>query len=112
MSSLRLGGFAQWVDENASSVILWHLDCCKNCYHNIFMNSTSSYQPSVAVGDLDAQARGTFVSRTYGHLFGAVVAFMLIEIFLFKAGLAEPKARAMLGTSWLLVLGGFVVVSW
>jgi FtsH-binding integral membrane protein len=76
------------------------------------MNSTSSYQPSVAVGDLDAQARGTFVSRTYGHLFGAVMAFMLIEIFLFKAGLAEPMARAMLGTSWLLVLGGFVVVSW
>jgi hypothetical protein len=75
------------------------------------MNTQSNYQ-SVAVSDLDAQSRGTFVSRTYGHLFGAVMAFMLIEIFLFKTGLAEPMARAMLGVSWLLVLGGFVVVSW
>jgi len=70
------------------------------------------YRGSVAVGDLDSQARGTFVSRTYGHLFGAVMAFMLIEVFLFKTGLAEPMAQAMLGVSWLLVLGGFVVVSW
>src|SRR5256885_8966961 len=46
------------------------------------------------------------------HLFGAIMAFTLIEIFLFKSGLAEPMARAMLGVSWLLVLGGFVVVSW
>ena len=25
---------------------------------------------------------------------------------------AEPMARAMLGVSWLFVLGGFMVVSW
>jgi hypothetical protein len=61
---------------------------------------------------MDAQARGAFVSRTYAHLFGAVVGFILIEIFLFKTGLALTLARAMLGVSWLLVLGGFVVVSW
>jgi FtsH-binding integral membrane protein len=76
------------------------------------MNSSQSYQQPVAVSDLDSQSRGTFVSRTYGHLFGAVTAFMLIEIFLFKTGLAETMAQAMLGVSWLLVLGGFVVVSW
>jgi FtsH-binding integral membrane protein len=40
------------------------------------------------------------------------MAFMLIEIVLFKTGLAEPMAKAMLGVSWLFVLGGFVVVSW
>jgi len=76
------------------------------------MNSTQSYRPSVAVGELDAQSRGTFVSRTYGHLFAAVMVFMLIEVYLFKTGLAQTMARAMLGVSWLLVLGGFVVVSW
>jgi len=74
-------------------------------------NSESYYQPA-AVGALGAQARGTFVSRTYGHLFGAIVLFVLIEVFLFKTGLAVVLARAMLGVSWLLVLGGFVVVSW
>jgi FtsH-binding integral membrane protein len=30
----------------------------------------------------------------------------------FMTGLALPIAMALLGTSWLLVLGGFVVVSW
>jgi FtsH-binding integral membrane protein len=67
---------------------------------------------SVAVGEMDSQSRGTFVSRTYGHLFGAVSAFTLIEVALFKSGLAEKLAQGMLGVSWLLVLGGFVVVSW
>jgi FtsH-binding integral membrane protein len=61
---------------------------------------------------MDSQSRGTFVSRTYGHLFGAVSAFTLIEVALFKSGLAEKLAQGMLGVSWLLVLGGFVVVSW
>lgn len=76
-------------------------------------SDTSTYsRPNVAVGELDDQARGVFVSRTYGHLFGAVSAFTLIEIILFKTGLAETIARALLGVSWLLVLGGFVVVSW
>jgi hypothetical protein len=76
------------------------------------MNPTESYLRQAAVGDLDAQSRGTFVSRTYGHLFGAILTFTLIEVFLFKTGLAETIARGMLGVSWLLVLGGFVVVSW
>lgn len=76
------------------------------------MNNTQSYYEPVAVGELDAQSRGTFVSRTYAHLFGAVSAFILIEVFLFKTGMAETIARALLGVSWLLVLGGFVVVSW
>jgi len=76
------------------------------------MNDTQSYYQPVAVGDLDAQSRGTFVSRTYAHLFGAVSAFILIEVFFFKTGLAGTITRALLGVSWLLVLGGFVVLSW
>jgi len=76
------------------------------------MNSSESYLRQAAVGELDAQSRGTFVSRTYGHLFGAILMFTLIEVFLFKTGLAETIARGLLGVSWMLVLGGFVVVSW
>lgn len=76
------------------------------------MNDTQSYSQTVAVGELDAQTRGTFVSRTYAHLFGAVSAFILLEIFFFKTGLAETITQALLGVSWLLVLGGFVVLSW
>ena len=57
-------------------------------------------------------SRATFLVRTYNHLFGAIVAFALIEIFLFKSGMAETIARTLLGVNWLLVLGGFVVLSW
>jgi len=39
------------------------------------------------------------------------VAFTLFEVWLFSSGLAEPIAQAMSG-SWLLVLGGFMLVSW
>ncbi len=76
------------------------------------MNDSQTYSQLRPVIDLDAQSRGTFVSRTYSHLFGAITAFTLIEVFLFKTGLAEKITSALLGVSWLLVLGGFVVVSW
>lgn len=64
------------------------------------------------VAELDENSRGKFISRTYNHLFISISVFTLIEIGLFKSGLAEPMAKAMLSTSWLLVLGGFMLVSW
>jgi FtsH-binding integral membrane protein len=60
----------------------------------------------------DANRRATFVSRTYAHLTGAIFAFTLIQIVLFKSGLAERIAQALMGVSWLIVLGGFMVVGW
>ena len=75
------------------------------------MNS-DNYLPNAPVIDQDAQTRGQFIARTYGHLMGAIAAFTLIEVVLFKTGVAESIASALLGTNWLLVLGGFVVVSW
>src|SRR5260370_259704 len=76
------------------------------------MNNSESFNRSIAVGELGDQSRAPSASRTYGHLFGAVSAFTLIEVFLFKTGLAETIAQALLGVSWLLVLGGFVSVAW
>ena len=76
------------------------------------MNESPYLQPSVAVGELDVSSRARFISRTYGHLVGAILLFTLIEVFLFKTGQAETIARSMLGVNWLFVLGGFVVVSW
>ncbi|MBN2193804.1 MAG: US12 family protein [Polyangiaceae bacterium] len=55
--------------------------------------------------------RATFIVRTYNHLFLAIVAFALLEVGLFKAGLAEPIAL-VLGRNWWLALGGFVLISW
>jgi FtsH-binding integral membrane protein len=60
--------------------------------------------------DLDARAR--FVSRVYAHVFAAIIAFTAVEVVLFTTGLAPLIARAMLGTSWLIVLGAFTLVGW
>jgi hypothetical protein len=63
------------------------------------------------VSEADVETRGTFISRTYYHLLGAILAFTGIEIFLFKAGIAEAMAESLAG-AWIVVLGGFLVVSW
>ncbi|AGP36398.1 hypothetical protein SCE1572_19035 [Sorangium cellulosum So0157-2] len=59
-----------------------------------------------------ADSRERFLVRTYNHLFGAIVLFAGIEVALFKTGAASVIARAMMGTSWLVVLGAFMLVSW
>ena len=64
-----------------------------------------------AVIDLPAESRSTFINRTYAHLTGAIFAFTGIEIALFKSGMAERIAGAMM-QNWLLVLGAFIVVGW
>jgi FtsH-binding integral membrane protein len=76
------------------------------------MNNPETYSVDVPVIELDDQSRGRFIARTYNHLFAAICAFTLIEIGLFKSGAAESIAQAMLGHSWLWVLGGFMVLSW
>jgi FtsH-binding integral membrane protein len=67
------------------------------------------YQPVAAIG---VDARATFINRTYNHLMGAIVLFTLIEVGLFQSGLAASIASVLLGGSWLIVLGAFMLVSW
>ena len=76
------------------------------------MNSTYGMSRSVPVSAAGVDTRAAFITRTYVHLLGAIVAFALVEVFFFETGLAAGIAQTLLGTSWLLVLGGFVVVSW
>jgi FtsH-binding integral membrane protein len=76
------------------------------------MTNPETYSVDVPVIELDDKSRGRFIARTYNHLFAAICAFTLIEIALFKSGLAESIATAMLGHSWLIVLGGFMILSW
>jgi hypothetical protein len=70
---------------------------------------SQAYQPVAAIG---VDARATFINRTYNHLMGAIVLFTLIEVGLFQSGAAESIAQVLLGGSWLLVLGAFMLVSW
>ncbi len=60
--------------------------------------------------------RATFIRRTYLHLAAAVLLFAGIEALIFIS--VEPDTlkwftmRAVGGWTWLLFLGGFMVVSW
>lgn len=67
---------------------------------------------TMPVAALDTDRRATFLTRTYTHLLGAILGFTVIEVMLFTSGLAEPIARTMLGGSWLIVLGAFMLVGW
>jgi len=72
----------------------------------------SGYVSSLPVAQVSTDARATFITRTYLHLLGAIIGFVAIQVVLFKTGAAESIARAMLGFSWLLVLGLFMGASW
>jgi uncharacterized protein len=59
-----------------------------------------------------ADVRQRFMTRVYLRLLAGVAAFVALETFLFTSGLAVAITRAVVSTSWLLVLGGFMLVSW
>ena len=72
--------------------------------------------PTQPVAALDAEARGEFVLRVYQHLLLGVLAFVGFETILFTTGIAESLFDLIFsgssGASWLLVLGGFMIVQW
>jgi len=60
-----------------------------------------------------ADTRAAFIRRTYGHLAGAILAFVLLEALLFQTAFPEAM-MGLLGTSrysWLIVLLAFMGVS-
>jgi FtsH-binding integral membrane protein len=71
-----------------------------------------SHAGTLPIEALGADARARFVVRTYNHLFGATLYFVLLQVALFKSGVAETIARTFLSVNWLFVLGGFILVSW
>jgi FtsH-binding integral membrane protein len=56
--------------------------------------------------------RSAFITRTYTHLVGGILGFILVELGLFESGVAEQVARFMLGFNWFLILGAFMLVGW
>ena len=60
-----------------------------------------------------ASERAGFIRRTYLHVAGAIAAFAMLEVIIFKAGFASILASTLLGSqySWLIVLGLFMGVS-
>jgi uncharacterized protein len=69
------------------------------------------YAPQ-AVATHAPEVRSRFMRRVYANLIVGIAAFIALETFLFTTGIAYDIARALAGPSWLLVLGGFMLVSW
>lgn len=75
------------------------------------MAMSTPFQP---VASLDAEVRAAFLVRVYNNLVSAVAAFIIFEILLFGTGMAERIYNLVSGSgpTWLLILGGFMVVNW
>jgi FtsH-binding integral membrane protein len=76
------------------------------------MDAAPTYTP---VASRDEATRATFIMRVYQHLLAAVIAFVAFEALLINLGLAETIYDFIAdggGYMWLLILGGFMVVSW
>ncbi len=79
---------------------------------NPYQASDFSY-PSVA-DRANADVRATFIKRTYLHLLGAILAFAAIDaviLTVFNDQLAAIIPKVTGGYMWLVVLGGFMLVS-
>ncbi len=74
----------------------------------------ATYASTIPVIQTDEATRTQFLVRVYQHLALAVVAFIGFETLLFTSGLAERFANFLFetgGFAWLLILGGFAIVS-
>jgi FtsH-binding integral membrane protein len=60
------------------------------------------------------RARAAFIRRTYGHLAGAILAFVALETVLLNLPNIKEIVIAMIGSrvSWLLVLLAFMGAGW
>jgi len=57
-------------------------------------------------------SRSVFITRTYAHVVGGILGFVLVELALFESGYAAQIARFMLGFNWLWILGAFMLIGW
>lgn len=67
---------------------------------------------SPMVSQIADQARVTFYKKTYTHLAGAVLLFILVETLFFQIDFIVEFALSLTGgISWLLLLGAFMLVT-
>lgn len=76
------------------------------------MEQAISLDRNTPVARLGVETRATFITNTYMHLLGAMLAFTALEMVLFTSGAAQTLATKMFGVNWLLILGAFMIVGW
>ena len=77
------------------------------------MTQMNVSHPGLIAAEAGTDARLSFIRKTYLHLFGAILAFTLLEIGLFKSGIADQWAPNLFnGNGWIFVFVGFIGVSY
>lgn len=64
------------------------------------------------VAEASPETRTQFMLRVYAHVVGGIFAFILAQWWMFDTGLAYTIFEVVQSTNWLLILGGFMVVTW
>lgn len=81
-------------------------------FYKYMYTAYGNYQLSVA--DSAPSVRASFIRKTYSHLAGAILGFIVLEFVLINLPFAEGLVELMMGAkwSWIIVLVLFVGVSW
>jgi FtsH-binding integral membrane protein len=69
------------------------------------------YADTMAVAQAQADVRATFIRRTYGHLAGAILAFVALEAVLLQIPGVENVVVGM-SRLWIGVIAAWMVISW
>lgn len=76
------------------------------------MEELNQSQPQILISDLATDAKAAFYRKTYTHLALAVLLFILVETLFFQiTPLLEFALSLTEGWLWLLMLGGFMLVT-
>ncbi len=78
------------------------------------MNPYASPSYPSVIGEAPEAERAAFIRKTYAHLAGAIALFVVLEAGLILSGAGAAALSLMSGGKfvWLIVLGGFMAVSW
>jgi FtsH-binding integral membrane protein len=73
----------------------------------------SDHFSGYSAAESEPQVRAAFVRKTYMHLAGAILAFIVLEFLLVNSPLAEPLTRTLFSGrfAWFIVLAAFMGVS-
>ncbi len=68
--------------------------------------------PTMPVAQHPTEVRSRFMTRVYGLVMAGIAAFIGLQYLMFAYGFAEYMANLIVQTNWLIILGGFMVVTW
>lgn len=66
------------------------------------------------VNRLSVDKRSAFISKTYNHLLGAIVAFTLLSVYFYQSGISHQILNfiSQFSYGWMVLFGGFIAASW